>query len=197
MLWARIAELPLRVDEISLAPLDLLTSSGWTRRSTVVRIRGDGLEGRGEDVCYEADDQRAFRRVRDLSALVGGGTFVAFLERLDGIDPFPKPPSRQENRSYRRWAFESAALDLALRQSERSLAQLLERDVARVEFVASLGLGSPATTAPLEAWLARVPSLRFKIDFAEDWNEGTIRDLARLGSRIAVVDFKAHYHGSF
>ena len=40
-----------------------------------------------------------------------------------GIDLLPAPPVREISQDYRRWAFESAALDLALRQAGTTLAR--------------------------------------------------------------------------
>ena len=54
----------------------------------------------------------------------------------------PAPPVRGEvSELYRRWAFESAALDLALAQAGRSLADVLEREPRPVNFVVSMRLG--------------------------------------------------------
>ena len=55
--WDRIAALPLRIDEYVMDPLRMEVSSGFERLSTVVRLRGDGQEGIGEDVTYDAADQ--------------------------------------------------------------------------------------------------------------------------------------------
>jgi L-alanine-DL-glutamate epimerase-like enolase superfamily enzyme len=51
-------------------------------------------------------------------------------------------------RRWRNWAFESAALDLALRQAGVGLAEALGREPAPVRFVNSLGLGDPAAWPP-------------------------------------------------
>ena len=57
----------------------------------------------------------------------GGHTLEGFSRLLDGLDLFPSPPEREASRDHRRWAYESAALDLALRQAGRSLADALGR----------------------------------------------------------------------
>ena len=51
---------------------------------------------------------------------------------------------------YRRWAYESAALDLALRQNGMSLHEALGREPRPVNFVVSLRLGEPPTMEPIE-----------------------------------------------
>ena len=74
------------------------------------------------------------------------------------LEAQPLPESeRRASLDYRRWAFESAALDLALRQAGRSLGDAVGRDPRPVTFVASGGLGDPPTTARLRAFLASTP----------------------------------------
>jgi hypothetical protein len=53
-LWGRFAALPLRIDDYTLEDLQRDVSSAFTRRSTVLRLRGAGAEGLGEDVTYDA-----------------------------------------------------------------------------------------------------------------------------------------------
>ena len=77
-------------------------------------------------------------------------TFAEFSRQLDGIDLFPAgAPERDDiSRDYRRWAFESAALDLALRQAGTDLAAALGREPRPVNFVSSMRLaGSPTRRA--------------------------------------------------
>ena len=52
---------------------------------------------------------------------------------------------------WRNWAFESAALDLALAQAGRPLHDVLGREPVPVRFVNSLGLGDPPTFDPIRA----------------------------------------------
>ena len=47
-----IADLPLRIDDYALEGLARDVSSAFTRYSTVIRLRGAGEEGVGEDVSY-------------------------------------------------------------------------------------------------------------------------------------------------
>ena len=55
--FGKLADLPLQVDGYSLESLGLQVSSGFERLTTVVHLQGDGLEGVGEDVVYQAEDQ--------------------------------------------------------------------------------------------------------------------------------------------
>jgi len=64
------------------------------------------------------------------------------LHHLATLDLFVKPPEWEGAARYRRWAFESAALDLALRQAGRALHEMLELEPQPLRFVNSLGWGS-------------------------------------------------------
>jgi L-alanine-DL-glutamate epimerase-like enolase superfamily enzyme len=96
---------------------------------------------------------------------------------------------------YRRWAYESAALDLALRQNGMSLHGALGREPRPVNFVVSLRLGSPSTLAPMESRLKRYPDLKFKLDPVSDWDEELIAALVKTGA-VDSVDFKGMYTGT-
>ena len=61
-IWGRLAELPLVVEDYRLEGLSRQVSSDFLRRTTVVRLRGEGLEGVGEDVTYDGADQERFQQ---------------------------------------------------------------------------------------------------------------------------------------
>src|SRR5438128_11441464 len=116
--YARVADLPLRIEQCELLPLARDTSSGFTKISIVVRLTGAGHEGLGEDITWDQIDQiEQLRRAGDLAWLRGTRTLEEFSTLLGLADLFPVEPIRDSARFYRRWAFESAALDLALRQN--------------------------------------------------------------------------------
>jgi L-alanine-DL-glutamate epimerase-like enolase superfamily enzyme len=198
--YAALADLALEVDGVALQGLRADVSSGFERLTTVVHLRGGGVEGVGEDVVYSADDQRAFQavgaagRLPDLSGRWSLGDFCA---RVDELDLFAgaEPEHGDVSRLYRRWTFHSAALDLALRQSGRPLAEVLGREPSPLTFVVSLRLGEPATLEPLRARLAAYPGLRFKLDATGSWSDELVAALAATGA-VDSVDFKAHYHGT-
>ena len=58
-----IQELPLTIDEYSLEGNSYEISSDITRHTTVIRLRGDGHEGVGEDVTYDAEDQLKLQEI--------------------------------------------------------------------------------------------------------------------------------------
>jgi L-alanine-DL-glutamate epimerase-like enolase superfamily enzyme len=184
-LYDLLAKLPLTVDGYRLERLEQDVATGFTRVTTTVVMEGDGHQGRGEDVNYTAEDHVGFP---DSLPLAGSGTVAEISERLEGRDLFAKPPAQEAGRDYRRWAFESAALDLALRQSGRSLADALGREARPVRFVAS-------TRADIEGWIAADPTLEFKLDPDESWDDGLMRRLAATG-RVRVLDLKAYYRGT-
>src|SRR6185312_16765668 len=116
--------------------------------------RGGGAEGVGEDVIYDAVDHIGQQGHGPPDGLAFSGSFDEFSKRLDGIDLFPAgPPERGEvSADYRRWAFESAALDLALRQAGTSLAAALGREPKPLNFVNSMRLAGfdPAEKSSIE-----------------------------------------------
>src|SRR5437764_11685591 len=126
--YARVAGLPLVIERCELLPLVRDTSSGFTKVSIVVRLSGGEHAGEGEDITWDQIDQIEFLRGGDqLTWLRGVRTFDEFSTLLGLADLFPVQPIRDSARFYRRWAFESAALDLALRQSGLSLQEAVGR----------------------------------------------------------------------
>ncbi len=193
--YSLLADLPLLVNGYRLAGLAKPWSSSFTRRSTVVHLFGGQEEGVGEDVTYTPDDHELFQRQGGHLPLAGAFTLREFSELLDEYDLFSRPPERDDSRAHRRWAFESAALDLALRQSRLSLADALRLSPKPVEFVVSFRLDDDAPSIdPVAQRLALYPSMRFKIDTSSSWSTELIAELEATGA-VASVDFKGHYEG--
>jgi L-alanine-DL-glutamate epimerase-like enolase superfamily enzyme len=190
-----IADLPLEVEEYALEALERNVSSEFTRLSTVVHLRGGGEEGVGEDVTYDGLDHVAFQDAGPTLPLAGSWTMRTFGDHLETLDLFPAPPVRDVSRLYRRWAFESAALDLALRQAGKPLHEVLGREPRQVTFVVSLRLGEPATLAPITTRLELYPLLRFKLDPTASWTPRLIADLAATGA-VDSLDLKGAYRGT-
>ena len=193
--WERVAGLTLDVEGYALEGLERDVSSDFTRLSTVIRLRGGGEEGLGEDVTYDALDHVALQDAGPVLDLTGSHTIASLCELVGGLDLFPADPVRDVSRLYRRWAFESAALDLALRQAGRSAAEALGREPRPVTFVVSLRLGEPATIEPVRRRLERYPTLRFKLDPTNSWDAGLVAELAATGA-VDSVDLKGHYRGT-
>jgi hypothetical protein len=174
-LFDRVADLPLAVEGAELEPL-AVDVGAFVRRTTVVRLRGRSEEGVGEDVTYEEDVQLAFEAEGPPPGLEGDWTLASFSEAL------PELPG------FRRWALESAALDLALRQSGLSLADALGREPRPITFVRS--------GRPDPEWQRLYPELRYKLDAADSWDEAFVAELRATGL-VDVVDLKGLYEGEW
>lgn len=193
--WDRLASLPVAVEGYTLEGLERDVSSDFTRRSTVIRLRGAGEEGVGEDVTYDGEDHVDLQAAGPVLDLRTEGTLADFSARVGELDLFPSEPRRDVSRLYRRWAFESAALDLALRQAGIPLSEALGREPRPVNFVVSMRLGDPATIEPVRARLETYPTLRFKLDPTSDWDDALIAELVDTGA-VDSVDFKGLYRGT-
>jgi hypothetical protein len=191
----RVAHLPVQIDSYSLEGLEAQVSSDFTRLSTVIRISGAGEEGVGEDVTYDALDHIALQDQGPVHDLSGRRSLGELCELIGGLDLFPADPVRDVSRLYRRWAFESAALDLALRQSRTTLSAALGRELRPLNYVVSLRLGDPPTIDPLRKRLDLYPTLRFKLDPVSAWTDELIAELVETGA-VDSVDMKGLYHGT-
>jgi hypothetical protein len=197
--YDRIAELPLEIDSYELEGLEF-EAPGFTRLSTLIHLRGGGEEGIGEDVTYDQLDHVALQDAGPTLELAGKHTIASFSELLEGLDLFPTPPEREVSVNYRRWAFESAALDLALRQAGKLLHEVMEREPRPVTFVVSMRLGSseppePSSMEPVRKRRAVYPTLRFKLDPTNDWTDELIAQLVETGA-VDSLDLKGFYKGT-
>ncbi|MBV9466907.1 MAG: hypothetical protein JO169_12440 [Solirubrobacterales bacterium] len=157
-LWARLAELPLVVESCEYDRLHAVLAHEFQRVTTHVRLLGGGADGLGEDVSVHVEDGTSLHEARPTLPLAGEWTLAGFCEHLAMLDPWPKPPEWEAARGYRNWAFESAALDLALRQAGRALHDVLGIEPRSVRFVNSLGLGEQPSIEHLRRRLARSPA---------------------------------------
>lgn len=195
-LYDQLADLPLSIDGYDLELEERDTSSGFLRTSTIISLHGDGKTGRGEDVTYDTEPHHELveakpdlpfaevERFGEFSKLVGD------LELFVGDDP--KDPIY---RSYRRWGFESAALDLALKQAKTDLATALDTEYSPVRFIASTRLGEPPTTDRVNALLADYPEIQFKLDPTSDWTAAIVEELVETGA-VRTLDLKGAYEGT-
>jgi L-alanine-DL-glutamate epimerase-like enolase superfamily enzyme len=194
----RLAGLPLEIDGYELEGLEL-QAPGFERLTTLVRMRGGGREGLGEDVTYDALDHLALQDAGPVLDLAGRTTLAEFCGSMAAADTFPAPPQREVSRRYRRWAFESAALDLALRQADTGIAAALGRRPRPVSFVCSMRLShdpdEPSSIAPLRRKLDAYPTLRFKLDPTNDWSDELIAALVETEA-VDSLDLKGFYSGT-
>ena len=199
--YDRLAELPLEIESYELTGHDREYGE-FTRPSTVIHLDGKGQEGIGEDVVYDVLDHIAHRDTGPVLDLTGPETLGAACELLGELDLFPgAAPNREASRHYRRWAYESAALDLALRQNGLALWEVIERDPQPLRFVCSTRLGGfgenakKSTTEPIRKRVDRYPGLEFKLDPENDWDEKLIEEIAGLAT-VRVLDLKGMYKGT-
>ncbi|MBI5310900.1 MAG: hypothetical protein HZB14_07755 [Actinobacteria bacterium] len=186
-------DLALSIDSYELIGHSLEVSSGFERLTTEIVFHGDGSSGRGEDVIYDAVDHIAVQDAPPALPLPFKGTLDEFSQLLGEAQLFPVPPVRPETSpNYRRWGFESAALDLALRQAGLSFDAALGIEPRPVRFILSLRLGDPPDIARVNDWLAVAPWLEFKLDAENSWPRELIEQLAATG-KVESVDLKGLY----
>jgi L-alanine-DL-glutamate epimerase-like enolase superfamily enzyme len=197
----RLAELPIRVEGYDFEDNDREYSPEFTRPSTIIHMRGGGEEGIGEDVVYDVLDHVAMRDAGPVHDLGGPGSLGELCELLGELDLFGgAPPVREPSRHYRRWAFESAALDLALRQSGLAFHEAVGREAQSVTFVNSTRLSSfgddaPSSAEPIRRRLELYPTLRFKLDPENDWTPELIEELRQI-AQVDILDLKGLYRGT-
>jgi hypothetical protein len=178
--WKRLAATPLEVERYELERLEQPVTRGFTRVSTVIHLHGGGHEGLGEDITWYTEHHDLEQAAGPVLPLAGSWTLESF---SDGLE-LPSP--------HHRWAYESAALDLALRQVGTSFAAAVGREPRPISFVISPGLGDPPSARTVLRWLELEPSHRFKLDPGADWSDELIAELAGTGA-IVTADYKAYY----
>jgi len=184
--YSKLAALDLEVESYAIERHELEVSSGFRRVTTDIVLRGSGHEGCGEDVTYIAEEHDDYPLTLPLA---GVWTLDGLSRHIGDFDLFPaRAPSMAAARNYRRWGFESAALDLALRQQGRLLGAALGLDYRAVRFVVS-------TRLDIEPWLAIDPQLEFKLDPTPEWDAETMARIAATG-RVCALDFKSFYEGT-
>jgi len=190
-----LADLPLTIDAYALEGRRRQTGE-FDRRTTTFHLQGGGHEGLGEDVTYDPEHQGAQQEAGPVLPFAGEWTLDSFSRHLDGIDLFHGvEPTMPAYREYRRWAVESAAADLALRQAGTSLAEALGRTPEPIRFVVSLRLGEPPSLEPVTKRVAAYPFVQFKLDSSPTWDDAFVDALAGTGA-VESVDFKGAYKGT-
>jgi L-alanine-DL-glutamate epimerase-like enolase superfamily enzyme len=173
-LFDALRDLELDLESFSTERREMPVSTEFVRVTTTVVLSGGGESGRGEDVTYQAEAHDGFPALEERGRM----TLAEYSQRLE----------RYGLEDYRRWAFESAGLDLALRQSGLSLGRALGRDYRPVRFVVS-------TRREIGPWLDLYPQLELKLDPVSDWSDEQMRWIASTG-RVRVLDLKGQYHGT-
>jgi L-alanine-DL-glutamate epimerase-like enolase superfamily enzyme len=190
-----LADLSLRVDDYTLEGLALDVSSEFTRKSTVIRLRGAGQEGVGEDVSYAHEAHESLQAAGPVQPLAGDWTLGSFCDHVEALDLWPEPPGSDAFIHYRLWAYESAALDLALSQAGIPLHVVLGREARPVTFVVSMRLGEPPSFEPLARILTRYPTTRFKLDATTSWTPELAERIQSTGA-LDSIDLKGLYENT-
>ncbi|WP_096389851.1 enolase-like domain-containing protein [Halopenitus persicus] len=194
-LYEAVADLPVTIENERRTRHRADTTSGFERVTTEIALSGRGETGRGEDVTYETADHEAFADAPAVG-IEGEWTVDSLSDRLAEIDLFEtKPPEREGFRAYRRWAYESAALDLALRQADADLASVLDRALDPARFVVSTRLGDPPSADRVARLLETDPDLEFKLDPTPDWTADLVETLVETDA-VRVLDLKGWYEGT-
>jgi L-alanine-DL-glutamate epimerase-like enolase superfamily enzyme len=191
-LWPRVSDLPLVVEGCEYDRLHATLSAEFERITTHVRLTGAGADGLGEDISIFREDGTSLHERRPALPLAGEWTLASFCDHVATLELWPQPPEWEGALRYRRWAFESAALDLALRQAGRPLHDALGLEPRPVRFVNSLGLGPEPSIEPVRRRIARSPGVHFKLDAEATWAPALVAELAATGA-VDTVDFKGQY----
>ena len=203
--WDKLAPLEVEIESYELEGRELSFGEQFTRHTTLITLHGGGHEGVGEDVVYDGEDHFAMREAGPTLPVAGSWTIGSLSDHMGELDLFPaKAPVREPSRAYRRWAFESAALDLGLRQAGRALPEQLGRELQPLNYVVSMRLGPPPTgegeavpetSQRMMDVLERYPGTRFKLDPTNTWSDDLIAELAATGA-VDSLDLKGQYKGT-
>lgn len=200
-LWNRLRNLALDVTSLHITELSQATSPQWTRRTRCIEMRGSGptgqlCSGSGEDVSWVEVSPEEILALYPEDLLCFRGSFEEWSARLDAREATPAyqtlAAGRRSDPDYLRWGLESAAMELALRQNQTTLAAVLDRQPQTMRFCLSMGLGQPPTAERLHAWRAH-GDYSFKLDASSDWTAELLNELHAMRC-VEVVDLKAYYH---
>ncbi|MDX6404648.1 MAG: hypothetical protein QOH70_2103 [Blastocatellia bacterium] len=194
--YEKVRNLSVTISSFSLVPAVQEVADGFKRSTTLVTLAGLGSIGSGEELTFQKQDQDNLLRLRgEELPIIGTHTIDSLSDAVKKSLSHLPEPEQKDSSQYRSWAFESAALDLAVRQHRTSLSSLLGLPSKPVNFVVSLRLDKDLSTDRLQSLLTHHPDLEFKLDVTSDWTADFMLRLAAT-TRIAVLDFKAFYHGT-
>jgi len=198
-LYGSISDLTVDIESVRVRTNEQRVSEDFVRKTSTVVLAGRGETGLGEDVIYDP----SFHRYPDSLAdeLTGRWTVDGFSDavgRLELFEPDQEVDTdgrgfrdRATKERFRRWAVESAALDLALKQDGTDLATALGHEYDPVRFVVSPSLDEQDAET-LSALIDAVPGIEFKLNAMAEWDRETTERIASL-ERTQAVDFKGYY----
>src|ERR1051325_1445241 len=100
--YSLVSDLPVEIDSYELEGLSVEVSPEFTRRTTVIHLRGGGHEGIGEDPTYSPEGQDAFQAEGTNIPLAGSPhPLVSFSELVERLSLWPSGPGLEQFRPYR------------------------------------------------------------------------------------------------
>ena len=100
--YEQLAALPLSISGYELQGHESNVSSGFLRKSTLIRLQGGGEDGIGEDVSYDAPDHDIAQKAGASLPLAGEWTFCAITSGL-GPRAFRSTSTSLHGRKRQRW----------------------------------------------------------------------------------------------
>jgi hypothetical protein len=192
-LYDCVADLPLTISGSDRTSRRREMVGETTRVTSTFVLLAEDEFGAGEDITHEAVDHEALPDTLPFD-FAGEYTFDEFSQSLEAVDLFPtKSPERESSRAYRRWALESAALDLALKQNDTTLASRIGRERSPVRFVVSTPVPDGDTTR-VERILAVNPTCEFALEPTDEWTADTFARLAETDA-VRVLDLNGQSGG--
>ena len=199
--WDKLAGLPVQIDDYELEGLEAVLRPrvhAPQHDRPPARRRRD-RRGRGRGLRRVGPRRTSRRRARARPRRRAHARLVRRAARH--ARPVPGPAEPRGLRNYRRWAFESAALDLALRQGGKSLGDVLGANAAaahvrRLDAARGDGLrGARDQRAPAARCSSAYPGTRFKLDPTNTWTPELIAELVATGA-VDSLDLKGKYKGT-
>ena len=153
---------------------------GGVRPTGLVTLGGRGCLGRGEHVAFDETEQARFAVQASVPLFVSRATLG------DGPAPFAMTSDQER---WRGAALQGALIDLALRQADLSMSDLVEAPSPDpMRFLVSFD-ACPDPASRLHALSRHYPGARYKVDVDPSWDEPAIAALASTGA-VEVLDFK-------
>ena len=195
-LYDAVKELPLAIETYELVVRSLDVSSGFTRKTTTIQLKGADEEGLGEDVTYDAAEHDAQLERGPVLELAGDWTLDSFSRHLAG--------QRRSSRASRRCTPSSttgAGDSRAPRSTSRCDRTTCGSDRRSDATCSRSRSSSRCDSASRRHWSdstagsSSTRALRFKLDATSDWTDELVAELRELGC-VDSIDFKGQYRGT-
>jgi hypothetical protein len=146
-----LADLAPHIDGYELTARELAVNRRFTRLTTVITLHGAGHRGVGRTPPTRRLASSRSAAPAPCCPSPVTGRWTTFSAALEHMELSPLGPSAADFHDFRRWAFESAALDLALRQAVLTVAALPDDSgrctLVRVQRRVAARLGAARSTS--------------------------------------------------